>query len=672
MPEKGTSPRGKVKEPVDHKTVKIPTKGTRQAVQRAKQALGEAYVTKLAEQLRETRHVVIPDVIQDVTEMLYQTYVILLDHMVDEGGVEAVDLSAGHLKIIEHEGRKTIQITKREEIEEKTVERLTKQLDLFFETPHVWDSLAEFITSNLVVWALDKIDQEIEGKVEDLTLEEMMVWINKYIIRGADSPHNGRTLRLVETYFLKLAESIVQDILKAQTLNQLQFETLLGLRDGMATKIPPLKTNPDLFGLGNIAPFSSSLVPWEVANILSRKKDLPWATDHNGALAYTREFKDPKNRKGAVYFWVTEDGLGSTYPELLAGEAALATIDAFDVRAACMQIIFSSYAMACKRPWEEEFVISDKQIESYLGLNKRKDLSKSQKLELIEKIALQTAQIVVYVGWPGADSTFTLERARNWDIAIRYHGQMTLDGAKGTGLTLRVRAGMWAKHFINREAAEGKEAFFQFGHVSKDILHTITSVWHNNGGAARLLIWLLFQTRVRLGQEFKVPHLMDVAYGKDRVRNAQADFRERNNLATMWDNDLLVLQTKGWKIEFDPETYPPEIRPDWADRPGNTRPNKYWDAMQLARLTIYPPDEVTQKLSDFEQRKKGLPSPKKPPEKGLITKEQIKEARERKGLSQRELGMAMGKSQTWVNFIESGTRSVSAADLPKLKTILDL
>ena len=127
--------------------------------------------------------------------------------------------------------------------------------------------------------------------------------------------------------------------------------------------------SPSLF-IGETTTYMASALPiWEASSILTQRKDLPWNNDPNGKLCYTR---DVENGKGAVYFWLTED-LERESPTTLAGAAALAVIDTFDIRAACMHLIYAAYATQLDKPWEQEFVIDDRQIEEYLGLKKRTD-----------------------------------------------------------------------------------------------------------------------------------------------------------------------------------------------------------------------------------------------------------------------------------------------------------
>jgi hypothetical protein len=51
-----------------------------------------------------------------------------------------------------------------------------------------------------------------------------------------------------------------------------------------------------------------------------------------------------------------------------------------------VHLILAAYALTLDCPWEETIVISDQQIEQYLGLDKRKDLSKLEKLTLIKEL----------------------------------------------------------------------------------------------------------------------------------------------------------------------------------------------------------------------------------------------------------------------------------------------
>lgn len=105
-------------------------------------------------------------------------------------------------------------------------------------------------------------------------------------------------------------------------------------------------TNPSLFIEGDAAPLASFLPLWEASNILTQRKHLPWVMDPDGKLCYTRDVDDGQ---GVIYFWVAEN-TEDEHPATLAGAAALAVIDNFDIRAACMHLIYAAYATQVDQP----------------------------------------------------------------------------------------------------------------------------------------------------------------------------------------------------------------------------------------------------------------------------------------------------------------------------------
>ncbi len=314
------------------------------------------------------------------------------------------------------------------------------------------------------------------------------------------------------------------------------------------------QTSRDLFRDGKTTTHMASALPiWEVSSILTQRKDLPWGNDPNGKLCYAR---DVENGKGAVYFWLTED-IEHESPTTLAGAAALAVIDAFNIRAACMHLIYAAHATQLDRPWEQEFVIDDRQIEEYLGIKKRTDKNRQQKLELIKEIAQQPCKITTFISWPaqGKVKGFTVEEGRLWHLlGSRYHYQQDLFGNKELeGITFIVRAGLWARYFLNEEGCRDASTYYQCGTLSKALLEHVTSVWQHREGAARLMVWLLFKTKVDMKHPLTVQILMEIAYGPQRIQAALQDSKIRKKLANTWDEDLLALHDRGWYLQFHPE-----------------------------------------------------------------------------------------------------------------------
>lgn len=422
-----------------------------------------------------------------------------------------------------------------------------------------------------------------------------------------------------------------------------------------------LKTNPDLFADGETSPMASALPIWEASNILTQRGHLPWSDDTDGKLCYA---KDIGNGQGAVHFWVTEN-LEDEYPAALAGAAALAVIDTFDIRAACMHLIYAAHATQLERPWEQELVIDDRQLEAYLGLKKRTDKNKQQKLALIEELAKQPCKITTFISWPtqGKIKGVTLEEGRLWHLlGTRYHYQQDLLGNKElVGISFIIRAGLWAKYFLNEEGRKKKTAHYQAGSLPKTLLENVMSVWQHREGAARLMVWLLFKTQFNHSHPLNVQLLMEVAYGEDKIEQAQQEPELRKKLVSNWDEDLLTLHDRGWKIEFDPETYPPEIWPAGFGRKSGRRPRGFFEQLLSARLWITPKAELINEaaaVESFEPEAIAPPAVEAEPPM-VVSGAQVRAMRTARGWSQRKLSALTGLSQGLISLIENDERSLS-------------
>jgi DNA-binding transcriptional regulator YiaG len=425
------------------------------------------------------------------------------------------------------------------------------------------------------------------------------------------------------------------------------------------TAKPP--TSPDLFTDKTTTHMASAFPIWEASNILTQRKDLPWGKDSNGKLCYA---KDVENGKGSVYFWVTED-LEHEYPATLAGAAALAVIDAFDIRAACMHLIYAAHATQLSRPWEQEFVINDRQIEDYLGLKKRTDKNRQQKLSLIKEIAQQPCQITTFISWPaqGKARGFTISETRLWHmLEIQHHYDSDLLGNKElTGLTFRVKAGYWARYFLNEEGRADLSTYCQTGILSKVLLEDVMRVWQQREGAARLMIWLLFKTKVDIKHPLSVRTLMEIAYGSQKIEAAKLDNRLRSKLANTWDEDLLILHERGWHLHFHIETYSPEIQPLAFGRSNHSRPRSFFEQLLSAYMWISPPDILSQKVIAQEKNNESgvQQTALLAMAQQAINGTEVRALRNKKGLTQRQLASLTGLSQSLIQLIEKNQRTIT-------------
>lgn len=432
-------------------------------------------------------------------------------------------------------------------------------------------------------------------------------------------------------------------------------------------------TNPDLFRQSRTAPVPSSLPLLEASNILTRRKHLPWQTDPDGRLSYVRDFDTDE---GAIHFWVTNDA-ESDHPIGLASAAALAVIDIFDIRAACVHLIYAAYAVQVENPWEHEIVVDDKQLEKYLGLHKRTDLSRQKKLSLIKELVEQLCKLTTFITWKNKPKRkgFTVAEGRLWHlIETRYcYQQDLLNNTKDiVGMTFVIKPGSWIKHFLGGSESGDSDEMPQYSNLSKALLEAVMSIWKHREGAARLMIWLLFKSHQNKLYPYDVKTLLEVAYSSEKVAQAITDNKVRSKIANTWDEDLCVLINQGWGIQFDDKTYSPSIRPLTLGRENIGRPQGFFDQLLTAKVWIGPPKDwflwsaATQLDLDLQldgQNLVGVVS---------MTSDEVKEERKQRGWSQRELASLTGLSQPLISMIEKEERQITVETEAVLRRVFEL
>lgn len=448
----------------------------------------------------------------------------------------------------------------------------------------------------------------------------------------------------------------------------------------------------DLFSNGKNNPFASAIAIWEACNVLAQRTSLHWETDEEGYISYSRQVNQGR---GAIAFHIQD-------PFKVNDKATdIAAIEGLDIRAACIHLIFAAYATALEQPWEQEFAIDERQIEKYLGMEKRKDLSKAAKLALMKNIVQQACSLIISIDWPqqGRINGFSVVGSRLWHLVdIQHHFQEDNLGCKYLiGLTFKVKAGVWAQYFLNKQACKERTAFYQYGSLPKTLLTTVMSIWQQHEGAVRLMLWLLFKTKMGKEQRITIPTLLRIAYGEEKVALASRQREERKRLLRTFESDLEILNHYGMKPLFDPVTYPPEIQPLWAKlidlpedpdealefwtndggaetRLTDTGPRGKWNLLMNARILAFElPPEWEQQISESEKKKtRTAKAKKKPKATNDLLGEQILQARKNLNLSQRELAKLTGKSQSWIRDIENGRLKAKLEDQVLLRKVLNM
>ncbi len=453
-----------------------------------------------------------------------------------------------------------------------------------------------------------------------------------------------------------------------------------------------VNTSSKLFSNGKTHSFASAIVIWEACNVLAQRQSLPWQPDASGNLCHRRQVS---GGRGEVTLCLTD----ACTPEpllVLEADAAQTAIASCDIRSACLHLLYAAYATSLERPWEQTFTVNDQDISDYLGLGKRKDLSKLAKLTLIKDLVEQPCKLLVAVDWSpkGKFGTITIPQSPLWHlINTQHHFQEDALGCKHlTGLTFTVKAGQWAQFFLNRQGAKEGATFYQYGTLPKSLLMNVMSIWQQHEGVARIMLWLLFKTRMGTEQRITVPMLMRIAYGEQRVLKAFSHREERKRLLRSFESDLEVLNRYQIQPVFDPSTYPPEIQPLWvklADLPDDAEAAlEFWtsDGSRDHRLTDAAPRNKWQRLMNarllrfelpddwMQQSHKAAKKPSKIREqhqpKASFSGQQVAAARKSLQLSQRVLADRLGKSQSWIRDIENGRLQLNEKDRAVLSQLL--
>ncbi len=460
---------------------------------------------------------------------------------------------------------------------------------------------------------------------------------------------------------------------------------------------PKALTLHHLFANGHNNPIASSMVIWEACNLLAKGSAFPWQTDYNDNLYFERQVKQGK---GKIEFRLTDD-VNADITKVVSQKEAASSIKSMDIRAACIHLIFAALATTLERPWEEEFAIDNKQIETYLGLDKRKDLSKAAKLTLIKTLVQQPCKLLTTIDWPqqGKILSFSVPEDRIWHlVAIDNHFQEDAQGYKHlVGMTFRIRAGMWAQYFLNKQGYKKYVAYYQYGTLPQFLLTTVMTIWHQHEGTVRMMLWLLFKTKMGKQQCLTIPRLMYVAYGEAKVKQVSLNREKRKRLLRRFESDLEVLNHYQIKPIFDPVTYPTKIQPLWARLASipddaeeamefwikdgcnetsitDSAPPGKWNLLMNARILQFElPPEWDKQLSCWENKKQRKTRRKNQvKDSSHLTAEQIASARKSLGISQRKLAQLLGKSQSWIRDLENGRFSAKPSECLKLEKILEI
>ncbi len=394
------------------------------------------------------------------------------------------------------------------------------------------------------------------------------------------------------------------------------------------------------------------------------RRDL-WTKDDESKPVYRRHFSQGR----VIAHYITSADPTSQYPEALAEQAAWQIVEQFGIPTAYLHLVFAAHAATQSSAWQGLFRLHGSDLLKTLGMEKRTDVTKPEKLQELAKQAELLGSMGVWVVWREGKRDLNVRASRMWDVAIDVHGQQGREAARAepTEVTLTVRPGLWTEKFLNRAGRDAGLALRQFGYLAQATLRI--NPYHEEL-AAKLAVYLTIMSRLRA--TYRVQNLLAAVESEAALHQAAHDRRRRYAFKRRWDHALLTLHEHGWQITFDPPTYPLALQPDWAHpatAPVHLRqlPVGYWRLLLAARITLIPPEPIPDLLAAGTEPPARQAPPLAPPPLGGS---QLRQAREAKGWSQRQLAALLGKSQTWVALVEQDQRQIHPRDRAQLHQVL--
>ncbi|WAL60540.1 helix-turn-helix domain-containing protein [Thermocoleostomius sinensis] len=375
--------------------------------------------------------------------------------------------------------------------------------------------------------------------------------------------------------------------------------------------------------------------------------------------------------------------------ELVPGKAAWEIIQQFGPEAAYVLLIFSSYATETDCPWEQQIHLRGTDLVRLFGWDKRTDITVGQKLKKIGRLVELVCSLSVLISNINVGaSRYNVARSAMWLLEeLEYSGQLALtmdadqpgilkyEAGDPDELHIKVRPGSWAEKFLNAKDVSAKDALCQYGYLAKSTLQINP---YRQRLASKLAIFLTIMSRIRQDGRYEVGTLLERLEPKELITAIQTSKQRRNALITQWDNSLLTLHELGWQIEFDPETYPDCIRPDWSlqddSDQARTRPRNWLATWLKAIVTIKPTALIQEKLgvgrSSKTERMEHLSSEHFPERWRPMTGMELLTALEAKNWSKARLAKELGVDRSLITRWIKGERVIQPKHHAQIQRLL--
>jgi hypothetical protein len=553
-------------------------------------------------------------------------------------------------------------------LQKQAIARLEKLFKSILKKETFWEEAASWILSRLHQWQADErmpSDCSIPGLLSvdaDPNLPEEEAWQESIVLSACAFYTASEWLR-----HLDLTGFSIEDV-----------EKLLGIRSP-----DTLATNPALFQGREIERVATGYP------ILTGAQALINSQWEDGEYPY---WKKPVG-EGFIQHNIVRQSPSTQQIELVPGKAAWEIIQQFGPEAAYVLLIFSSYATDSDEPWEQQIRLKGTDLVKLFGWDKRTDITLGQKLKKIGHLVELVCSLSVLISNINVGSNrYNVARGAMWLLEeLEYAGQLALtvdthqpgtmkyEAGDPDELYIKVRPGSWTEKFLNAKDLSGKESLCQYGYLAKSTLQINP---YRQRLASKLAIFLTIMSRIRRDGRYEVGTLLERLEPKELMTAVQQSKQRRNGLITQWDNALLTLHELGWQIEFDDETYPDCIRPEWslADESGQSRirPRNWLSLWLKAIIVIKPTSLIQEKLGavrslSAKQKPTLLPSGDDALGRTRdMTGAELMVALDAKGWSKAQLAKSLGVDRSLITRWIKGERVIQPKHQHQIQTLLEM
>lgn len=364
----------------------------------------------------------------------------------------------------------------------------------------------------------------------------------------------------------------------------------------------------------------------------------------------------------------------------------------YGIHAARLHAVFATYAAQQKEPWKEPFTLLGSDLIKILRIHTGNKLKKADKLKAIADLAWVLGTLGAKIQWQEGHLDLTIvERSLIWIVNVKEQYQNDLNGNPGDliEVEIEVQAGQWTRNFLNREGEKQRTALYQYGFINQDILAIDP---YKKELAAALALYLIQNRRSHPSGKYRIQTLVEAVMSVQEIELIRKDKLKRSRFVKRFYILLEDLIEVNFTIRFD-DGFPKDLLPNWVemardddsrddlanDSPLEQRmPDGFFDSWLQGVVMITPPTPIEAELASFEANKAEVVKQlvrsqnqqmlamdedaitvdaevveDKPSSNQELTGALVKYLRQKAGLSQMDVAIAMGMSQSWVRNIEN-------------------